>query len=170
MERKQILKQYLRSAFLIFIIETLFVVGSIYLLFFAYNSSPESGYRIKQRMGSILLGLIAMYLSFPCMVAAIKIFICIILDLYHKMDVTTRIHINQGMPVHLPYHIFHVVGCFSAQPKISIPFDIYWKFVFSQSYYLVDACFMCQKRKIRTRIGTKIVATKYAHIVLFVES
>ena len=170
MTRIQILKKYLRSILLIAIFECLMVGAAIYLIFFAYDSMPESGYWIKRRLGGILIGVIAIYISLPCMIAAIKNLIFIMLDLHHCEDITTRIHINKGMPIRLPWHPFHIVGNQTTISKISIPFDVYWMFAFTRSYYLIDANLLNQKRKNHSIIGTEIIATKYAHIVLFIES
>jgi len=170
MNRESVLKKYLRSALILGVFEMLLVVGSIWLIFFAYTAHSESSYWIKRRIISIFVGVIGLYVSLPCVIAIVKNVIFLSLDLHRKEDIVKSIHINKGMVFHLPGHTFHIFSNFSSIPKHSFPFDVYWSFAFTRSHYLMDASLMYQKRRIHNRVGTKVVLTKYAHVVLSIES
>ena len=170
MNRDSVLKKYLRSALILAVFEILLVVGSIWLIFFAYTTYPESSYWIKRRIISIFGGIIGLYVSLPCLIAVVKNVIFLLLDLHRKEDIVKNIHINRGMVFYLPGHTFHLFSNFSSIPKYSFPFDVFWSFAFTRSHYLMDASLMYQKRKIHNRVGTKVVLTKYAHVVLSIES
>ena len=166
--QKSILKKCLTFSVLVWIGEALFLVAS-FLLVFVAEPVADSGYWVsKQRVGEII-GIIGILISAPGILAISKNIIFIIADLWSGQTMESEIYLHDVWKINLPTCSYLIVE----SPKrlfLPIPGSNYWFYLFSHSYYIISSELISGKTCKTMMKGDsppkKIVATKWAHIVL----
>jgi len=164
---KTIIKKYLFSLTLMLIIVLLMIGGSFWLIFREYPVEGKTNYYIIKNGAARYTGVMGLFLTAPWILAIAKNIILLFCDLVSGEKINLSIKVQPDMTYYLPRHSFYVIDSFNIKSKFQALF-LFWYYVFSRSYYFLDMD-MTNVSKPQFKKNVKIVATKYAHIILSIQ-
>ena len=164
---KAIIKKYLFSLTLMLIIVLFMIAGAVWLIVREFPEEGRSNYYIIKNRAGRITGVMGLFLTAPWILAIAKNIILLFCDLVSGEKINLNIKVQSDLTYYLPRHSFYVIDSFDIKSKFLALF-LFWYYVFSHSYYFLDMD-MANVSDLELKKNVKIVATKYAHIILSIQ-